>query len=82
MNGFQQSAVDVSGSRDVAEVAVTVVEIDGGWTPYLSLEDSFKLDDVRDALRAGDVRRGGKLAARVYRLTPLQKRANPSNGRA
>ena len=56
----------------VAEVGVTLLESEGGWTPYLSLEDSYKLDDVRDALRAGDVRRAAKLADRVYRLTPVQ----------
>ena len=37
----------------VAEVDVHLVEAQGGWTPYLSLEDAYKLDDVRDALRAG-----------------------------
>jgi hypothetical protein len=65
----------------VAEVAVTLVDIDCGWSPYLSLEDSYKLDDVRDALRAGNVRRAAKVADRVYRLTPLQTRADPRNGR-
>ncbi len=55
-----------------AEVEVTLVEAAGGWTPYLSLEDAYKLDDVRDALRAGDVRRASQLARRVYRLTPLE----------
>jgi hypothetical protein len=56
----------------VAEVAVDLVESEGGWTPYLSLEDAYRLDDVREALRAGDVRRAAKLAAHVYRLTPVQ----------
>ena len=55
-----------------AEVAVTLIESEGGWSPYMSLEDSYKLDDVRDALRAGDIRRAGKLADRVYRLMPVQ----------
>lgn len=55
-----------------AEVDVTLVEADGGWTPYLSIEDAYKLDDVRDALRAGDVKRASRLASRVYRLTPLE----------
>ena len=55
----------------VAEVAVTLLESEDGWTPYLSLEDSYKLDDARDALRAGDVRRAAKIADRVYRLTPV-----------
>ncbi len=56
----------------VAEVAVELVETEAGWAPYLSLEDAYKLDDVRDALRAGDVRRAARLADRVYRLTPVQ----------
>jgi hypothetical protein len=56
----------------VAEVDVNLVEADGGWTPYLSLEDACRLDDVRDALRAGDVKRASRLASRVYRLTPLE----------
>lgn len=55
-----------------AEVEVTLVEADGGWTPYLSVEDAYKLDDVRDALRAGDVKRASRLASRVYRLTPVE----------
>lgn len=55
-----------------AEVEVTLVEADGGWTPYLSLQDAYTLDDVRDALRAGDVKRASQLARRVYRLTPIE----------
>jgi hypothetical protein len=56
----------------VAEVAVDLVEDEGGWTPYLSLKDACRLDDVRAALRAGDVQRAALLATRLYRLTPLQ----------
>jgi len=56
----------------VAEVDVELLESEGGWTPYLSLEDAYKLDDVREALRAGDVGRASQLADRVYRLTPVQ----------
>lgn len=56
----------------VAEVDVEVVEAENGWTPYVSLEDAYRMDDVREALRAGDVKRASQLAGRVYRLTPLQ----------
>ena len=56
----------------VAEVDVQLVEAEGGWSPYLSLEDAYKLDDVRDALRAGDVKRASRLASRLYRLTPVE----------
>jgi hypothetical protein len=54
-----------------AEVEVNLVDAEGGWAPYLSLDDANKLDDVREALRAGDVRRASRLASRVYRLTPV-----------
>jgi hypothetical protein len=55
----------------VAEVEVNLVEAEGGWAPYLSLDDAYKLDDVRDALRAGDVKRASRLSTHVYRLTPV-----------
>jgi hypothetical protein len=54
-----------------AEVEVNLVDAEGGWAPYLSLDDANKLDDVREALRAGDVKRASRLASRVYRLTPV-----------
>jgi hypothetical protein len=55
----------------VAEVDVHVREAEGGWSPYLSLDDAYRLDDVRQALRAGDIKRASSLASRVYRLTPV-----------
>jgi hypothetical protein len=51
----------------VAEVEVNLLEAEGAWAPYLSVDDAYKLDDVRDALRAGDVKRASRLANRVYR---------------
>ena len=54
----------------VAEVDVELVETDAGWSPYLSLDDAYRLDDVREALRRGDVRAASRLA-RVYTLTPV-----------
>jgi hypothetical protein len=55
----------------IAEVEVNLVEATGGWAPYLSLDDAYKLDDVREALRDGDIKRASQLSARVYRLTPV-----------
>ena len=55
-----------------AEVGVEIVEEEGGWAPYLSQEDTYRLDDVRDVLCAGDVDRASRLADRVYRLTPVE----------
>jgi hypothetical protein len=53
-----------------AEVEVTLIETDEGWSPYLSLEDAQKLDTVRKALRRGDVKQASQLA-RVFQLTPV-----------
>ena len=53
-----------------AEVPVELIETGEGWSPYLSVQDAEKLDQVRDALRRGDLKEAGKLA-RVYRLTPV-----------
>ena len=55
----------------VAEVDVDLIDAEGGWAPYLSLADAYRLDDVREALRAGDTSRASRLASRLYRLTPL-----------
>jgi hypothetical protein len=54
----------------VAEVEVELIESDEGWSPYLSLEDAYKLDDVRSALRRGDLESAMRLS-RVFSLTPV-----------
>ena len=54
----------------VAEVEVELIETDEGWSPYLSLEDAYKLDDVRAALRRGDLKNAAGLS-RVFSLTPV-----------
>ncbi len=54
----------------VAEVDVTLIDMDTGWSPCLSIEDAYRLDDVREALRSRDVKRASRLA-RVFALTPV-----------
>ena len=54
----------------VAEVEVELVDEAHGWSPTLSPEDACKLDDVRLALRNGDVETASSLA-KVYSLTPV-----------
>ena len=54
----------------VAEVDVELLEEPQGWSPYLSLEDAYRLDDVRQALRRGDVKTAAKYS-RVFTLTPV-----------
>jgi hypothetical protein len=54
----------------VSQVEVELIETDEGWSPYLSLEDAYKLDDVRDALRRADLKTAMRLS-RVFNLTPV-----------
>ena len=54
----------------VAEIEVEVVDSDTGWSPYLSLEDAYRLDELRAALSRGDIKAAAKYG-RVYSLTPV-----------
>lgn len=54
----------------VAEVEVELIESEDSWAPYLSREDAYKLDEVRQALRQGDIQSAAKFG-RVYGLKPL-----------
>jgi hypothetical protein len=62
----------------VAEVEVKLIETNEEWSPYLSLDDAYKLDDVREALREGDIERATKLG-RVFKLTPVSSSNLPEN---
>ncbi|MCB2261733.1 MAG: hypothetical protein LGR52_02150 [Candidatus Thiosymbion ectosymbiont of Robbea hypermnestra] len=54
----------------VAEVDVELIVTDDEWSPYLSLQDAYKLDDVHEALRRGDLERASKIA-RVFTMQPI-----------
>lgn len=54
----------------VAEVEVQFIDSNEGWAPYLSRENANKLDEVRKALRKGDMNTATRLA-RVYELIPV-----------
>lgn len=56
--------------RCAAEVDIDLLDSKEGWAPYLSLEDALKLDDVREALRRGDIENAAR-QSRVYTLTPV-----------
>ena len=68
----------VQEGKYVAEVDVDLIEPDEGWSPYLSLEDAYKLDDVRDALRRGYLKAAMRLS-RVFNLTPVSASILPEN---
>ncbi|HID52325.1 MAG TPA: hypothetical protein EYP41_09830 [Anaerolineae bacterium] len=53
-----------------AEVNVELIITDDEWSPFLSLEDAYKLDDVCQALRQGHLDIATKLA-RVFTLTSV-----------
>ncbi|MCB0070613.1 MAG: hypothetical protein KDE20_04105 [Caldilineaceae bacterium] len=54
----------------VAEVDIDLEYTDDEWSPYLSVADALKLDEVRAALRAGDIRTAAQYA-KIYQLTPV-----------
>ncbi|MBM4123879.1 MAG: hypothetical protein FJ246_02825 [Nitrospira sp.] len=60
----------VHEGKYVAEVDVELMETDHEWSPYLSVEDAYKLDDVREALRRGDIKAAAQYG-RVFALTPV-----------
>ena len=57
-----------------ADVEVRLIESDAGITegPCLPPAEAKKLDAVRRALRAGDIRTVSRLARRVYALRPVE----------
>jgi hypothetical protein len=62
----------VREGRYAAEVDVDLIEEGNGWSPYLSLDDARKLDEVREALRRGDIEAASR-RARVFSLTPVSR---------
>ncbi len=68
----------VHEGKFVAEVDVDLIETNEGWSPYLSLEDAYKLDDVRDALRRRDIESAARVS-RVFKLTPVSMSPPPEN---
>ena len=60
----------VHEGKYVAEVEIEIIDTEGGWSPYISLADALKLDDVREALKAGDIIRAKKLA-KIFTISPV-----------
>lgn len=68
--GKMQYTKLVCGGQFVVEVDVDLLDTDEGWSPYISLEDAYKLDDVCDALSRGDIELVARIA-RVFTHTPV-----------
>ncbi len=54
----------------LAEVEIALHYSDESWSPTMSLDDAKRLDEVRLALRWGDLQSASRLA-RVYELKPI-----------
>ncbi len=54
----------------VAEVEIELLDTDEGWAPYLSLDDAEKLDDIKNALRRGDLKFASRYG-KVFSLNPI-----------
>lgn len=57
-----------------AEVEVEFIYYDDSWSPCLSPADVQKLENVRLALKAGDIG-AATASARVFKLTPVSFQA-------
>jgi hypothetical protein len=67
---FRHYTKYIHEGKYVAEADVELLESEEGWSPYLSIEDAYKLDDIRDALRRGDIKKASQFA-RIFCLTPV-----------
>jgi hypothetical protein len=61
----------VHEGKYIAEVDIEIIDTNDGWSPYLSLDDALKLDDVRDALKRGDIASATK-QSRVYEISRIK----------
>jgi len=68
--GARKRVKRIHEGRYVAELEVEFLEDETGWSPYRSSQDACNLDDVRDALRRGDIRRAATMS-RGYELRPV-----------
>lgn len=68
--GTRRKTKYVHEGQYVAEVDVELIMDETEWSPYLSIDDACKLDDVRKALRNGDLQSASR-HARLYELRPV-----------
>jgi len=54
----------------VAEVKIELIDSDTGWSPTMSLDTAYLLDDIREALRHGDLIRAAKNAT-IYEMKQI-----------
>lgn len=57
----------------LAEIDIHLIDTDSDWSPCISIEDVVKIDEVRDALRKGELSIASKYA-KIYSLQPLESK--------
>lgn len=70
MSAIKRKKKYIHEGKYVAEVDVDLIIDDAEWSPYLSLDEAYKLDDIREALKTGDIKEASK-QAKVYELHPV-----------
>ena len=60
----------VHEGKYIAEVEIEIIDTEDGWSPYISLEDALRLDDIREALKAKDIETAKKMA-KVFVISPV-----------
>ena len=66
----QQRTKLIHEGRFLAEVDIELLVTDDEWSSYLSFQDAYKLDDVREALKKGDTTTAARYG-RIFSLTPI-----------
>lgn len=62
----------IHAGRYVAEVEVELIHSEDEWSPYLSVEDATRLDEVREALQSEDLKSASNYG-RIYKLEPIRQ---------
>jgi hypothetical protein len=70
MNNTKTQTKIIRQGEYIAEIEITLTYTDEDWSPYLSLPEAEKLDNLRLALQNNDLKTATQLA-RIYHLTPV-----------
>jgi hypothetical protein len=67
INEKQKEKKYVHENLYVAEIEVDLLESEDSWSPWLSVEDACRLDEVKQALERGDIAEAARYG-KIYRL--------------
>ena len=70
MMASRQKIKFIHEGQYVAEIGVLLFEDDTSWSPYMSVDDAYILDDVRNALCRGNLETAARYGS-IYKMRPL-----------